>query len=467
MGRVPRYALCIVSIMCSSSAELLNVFILQRHGNRAPNTEVLTTCPNVAGTTVDDIKKAFKADPGQLTPFGEKLMEETGKFFHNHYFGGDHPKMSLPVDLDHKDRGRYFTFGATTTTRHHESVRLVSEQLFPGAAKPPGIVVDDAPDDFLACPPAVCVAANHMDASAWMASNGKSVYSKRKPCVREIEKICGRNFTDSDMDATASNPHPPFQDVVDLLKFRAQSGLPLPSHTDSVLDQARQIQYQAIQQRLFGTDEQVVYWMGEVPQRLLETFSSTEKHFGVYVTSREKLYAAEEFFGFEFNCGGILPTGAIYPGTALIFELHRREDGGKDVQVGYYYPPGHPTGDPSHKGAMKWLTLPGCGRRMCDFDTFSALIRQRSKVHGKDFRQICSEKEALSMAAAQAGGSAISMTVAQAGGSMAVAQAGGSMLFVPLPLAGALFAVFAVAVSFMISSSCRSRRRDYIPLGDA
>lgn len=443
MCRLTSYALLVVSIVSSSCAELLNVFILQRHGNRAPNTEVLTTCPNVAGTHVDDIKKAFQADPGQLTPFGEKLMEETGKFFHNHYFGGAQPKMSLPVDLGHKDRGLYFTFGATITKRHHESVRLVSEQLFPGAT-PPGVVIDDAPDDFLACPPTSCVAANHIDASEWMATTGKSAYSNRKPCVTEIERICGHNFTESDMDATASNPHPPFQDVVDLLKFRAQSGLPLPHRTDSILDQARQIQYQAIQQRLFGTDEQVVYWMGEVPQRLLQTFSSTEKHFGVYVTSREKLYAAEEYFGFEFNCGGILPTGAIYPGTALIFELHRREDGGQDVQVGYYYPAGHPSGDPSHEAALKWLTLPGCGRRMCDFDTFSDLIRQRSKVGGKDFRQICSSKE-------------ISMTVAPAGGSV----------FLPLLLAGALSAMLAVAVSFLISSSCRSRRRDYILLSDA
>eukprot|EP00931_Biecheleriopsis_adriatica_P025311 TRINITY_DN15577_c0_g1_i4.p1 TRINITY_DN15577_c0_g1~~TRINITY_DN15577_c0_g1_i4.p1 ORF type:complete len:458 (+),score=53.46 TRINITY_DN15577_c0_g1_i4:47-1375(+) len=442
MCRIARYALFMVSAVCPSCAELLNVFILQRHGNRAPNPEVLKTCPNVAGTSVNDIKKAFQADPGQLTPFGERLMGETGKFFYDYYFGGAQPKMSLPVDLGHKDRARHFTFGATTTSRHQESVRLVSEQLFPGV-QPPRIVIDDAPDDFLACPPASCVAANHIDASEWMATIGKSLYSRRKPCVIEIERICGHNFTDSDMDATASNPHPPFQDVVDLLKFRSQSGLPLPAHFGTVYDQARQIQYQGIQQRLFGTDEQVVYWMGELPQRILQAFSSTEKHFGVYVTSREKLYAAEEYFGFEFLSGGLLPTGAIYPGTALIFELHSQEDGSKHVEVGYYSPVGHPSGDPPHEAVTKWLTIPGCGQKSCDLNTFSKLIHQRSKVDGKDFRQICAKKEEISMAVPQAGGS-VSVT---------------------LLLVATISAILAVAASFLLLNLSRSRR-DYILLGE-
>lgn len=388
--------------------ELLNVFILQRHGNRAPNPSVQKICPSIAGTSDDDILRDFHALPGQLTPAGKDRMRSIGRFLYDHYFGGEDPKMRLPVELGHKDRAKYFTFGATRVQRHHESVALVAEGFFPGGT-PPDVVIDVDPDDFLKCPPHACVEANHRDVSEWLAFAGKNFYSPRKPCIREIEKICGHNFTDSDIDFDAANPHPPFQDVVDLLKFRSQSGLSMPPNIHALLDQARGIEFQGIMQRLLGTDEQVVYWMGDLPQRLLDIFSEPEPHFGVYVTSREKLFAAEEYYGFVFNCGGILPTNDIYPGTSLIFELHRHEDGSKSVQVGYYYPAGHPSADPPHPAELKWLELPGCGSMRCPFDIFAELTRQRSKIDGKDFKQICSERVAKPAALARTGGSVVAL----------------------------------------------------------
>lgn len=389
-------------------AELLNVFVLQRHGNRAPNPSVQKICPSVAGTSSDDIYRDFHALPGQLTPPGKDTMRSTGRFFHDHYFGGEDPKMKLPVEQGHKDRAKYFTFGATDKQRHYESVALVAGEFFPGS-KPPDVVIDEAPDNFLKCPPQACVEANHKDVSEWLASVGKNLFSSREPVVREIEKMCGHNFTDSDIDFNAANPHPSFQDVADLLTFRSESNLPMPPHIHSVLDRARAIETLGIRQRLLGTDEQVVYWMGDLPQRLLDIFSNTEKHFGVYVTSREKLYAAEDYWGFVFNSGGILPTFDMYPGTSLIFELHRQEDGSKSVQVGSYYPAGHPAADSPHKATLKWLELPGCDSLRCPFDTFAELTRERSKVDGKDFRQICSARVAKPATLARTGGSVVTL----------------------------------------------------------
>lgn len=194
---------------------------------------------------------------------------------------------------------------------------------------------------------------------------------------------------------TEINPHPPFQDVVDLFDFRAAEGLPLPEGWPKVRAEARQLSFRGIMERLYGTDQQKVYWLAELPERIIQTFVEAslpeppQARFTNYVTSREIHYAIASYFGFTFDVDEQdLPLGAIATGTTVILELHE-ENHSKHVKLGYYYPGQHATQERAYTSKLKWVTMPNCPGVLCPFVKFMEIFVERERAAGGTYESLC------------------------------------------------------------------------------
>src|SRR5262249_46243763 len=99
--------------------------------------------------------------------------------------------------------------------------------------------------------------------------------------------------------------------------------------------------------RIIGTQEQITYMNGELPERLVGNFERAVALQGpadykkkkplkmyAYHGHREMMYALGAFLGIEYDIKFPgLPKGAIPPATTLFFELHYHGPRGEDGSI--------------------------------------------------------------------------------------------------------------------------------------
>jgi len=172
------------------------------------------------------------------------------------------------------------------------------------------------------------------DGAYWDATVGEKLFSKHADIVARIESICGIEDLKTQIIGTPDNFGDAIKDITDAWAFDMIEGFtPQEGINVTSLLEFRTVAVKQLFGRIIGTEEQITYMNGELPERLVENFNRVISHQGpaglkslklyAYHGHREMMYALAAFLGIHYNIEyPSLPKGGIPPGTTLFFELH-------------------------------------------------------------------------------------------------------------------------------------------------
>lgn len=399
--------LCHVFRFCK--ARLVMVQSLSRHGPRAPNVAVVDLCPAVFPSQ-SQILLSFGVAPALLTRKGMHMLAEVGAFLREEYVD----KLGFLSGNFFKDAA-LTSFSAVDYERHLASIASIGQGLYPSIAVP----VSSQPlniDNRLKSPPAFCAPECHKHIVDWIDTHMVDMLTKNasvKNVVDILGQVCGRSIdplgASGKNDITEGNPHPEVQDVKDAFSFMKEQRLELPSQlTPAIFEQANDVVFRAMMERMFYDLPTMVRYCGTYPSRVEENMMAALSHarngdaqaqpvpiFFLDVASRELLYALAAYYGFKFNIPGE-PEGYMHIGTNLIWELHvpdSPDDQNEEafVSASFFYP--QTSGGTSGRQALRMGDCPV----LCPLSKFLDIHKRWHDKVG-DFEQLCPSKEAGDLA---------------------------------------------------------------------
>ena len=316
------------------TSELILVQSLTRHGNRAPNPTITTSCPKLYPTRAD-IVRTFGAEPAGLTNMGMNQMRNVGSLLRRRYIDGGF----APAAYNPHQKAYYFQ--ARGQPRHQQSCAAMGQGLFPigtgpvtypDRLQPIAISSWDTGTDFTLFPPtAPCAAVMGAENAAWAASTGAALVADNLDIVRALERTCGSSIE------RAADPAATTKDIVDAVLFLQDEYLPPPPGLPAAMARRAVFLAQAmLTSKLFGAPDRQTMWLADFPAALLERMDCALRpgaagvcplRYGGYVSSRELLFVLGQTLGLAFDVPGLPPT-ALPPASTLTFELRQRGGGG-------------------------------------------------------------------------------------------------------------------------------------------
>ncbi|KAG9396540.1 Histidine phosphatase superfamily [Carpediemonas membranifera] len=381
-------------------ADVQSVFILQRHGNRAPNDDIAKICPNYANIP---LYKAQHVDYAMLTGYGMRQLELLGTFIKRSY-------------LDSGYLADYHDYYPTKVTAFaSNSPRCIQSCLSTGYTMyPDGTGVPRASghsffsvesnsqehDNVLACRKAKCDAEYVAHTDQWLRENIDGILKDHASMISQVSKACGFDFTTLPKSGT-NNIMDSLKVVNDATAFDINAGFPLISGIEAVHTELNAVCQSYIDGSLLINNDAIVASNGKLPKFMLETWGAhldAANHDGpdpsglvLLCGHREILYALRTFFGFSWNLpGDAMVAGQLPPGSAIVFEQHCIESstGPADHLIMPYlwYPDGQGA---SFKRLDLQFTSPdgkSCGKA-CPLDFIQAIHDARN-ANGT-YKQIC------------------------------------------------------------------------------
>ncbi|ESL06860.1 acid phosphatase [Trypanosoma rangeli SC58] len=308
-----------------SELALTKLFVINRHGHRAPNTPYWDFCPN-------DIKNRRRYDvhSEDLTGLGMKEEYELGQYLRRKYASFIGKRFNRTLHF----------FRAVGEPRILQSSVAVAQGIFPDGF---------GPGAFLPNRPQFVPVFSDMDTHEYLLDD--------VPCFRraekDVEQWVNKSLAEFVADANVANvlryvkhvcgkptKEPPslfayIKTVADGMIFNGDYGLKVCGGRvpPDMLFRIRNVSMQLLLARLYNTDEQKTYTAVDLPHRLLSMLEGshlpTEKQINDFVDTRQEsifyflhregLYALAEFFGFTYNVP-YLPRSELPVASTLIIE---------------------------------------------------------------------------------------------------------------------------------------------------
>lgn len=198
--------------------------------------------------------------------------------------------------------------------------------------------IPDSYDNLLEVRKQGCKDQLARDAAAWDASKGIELYKRHQDLLQRMHALCNITDLNDVIRDSGDNYGDAIKDITDAWTFDMIEGFKMQEglNTSSLLE-FRTMAVEQLLGRIVGTDKQITYMNGELPERMLDNFLFSVWNQGppseavapfalkmyAYHGHREMIYALAAFLGFEFDIEfPALPKGAIPPATTIFFELH-------------------------------------------------------------------------------------------------------------------------------------------------
>ncbi|CEM17861.1 unnamed protein product [Vitrella brassicaformis CCMP3155] len=303
----------------SGEAELKRAIMLSRHGNRVPNEPTIDFCPAYKST----LEKFYGAS-GQLTGVGMSEMYQLGAWARHRYV---YEKGFLP---QHYSDDNTLFFQSELEDRNIMSTVAFGNGLFPDGTGPRGYLgrrpqvlpiqsVTPGYDDLFNSPrDGMCIGRSSKDKKEIAKHLEATLTDEQRSILRKVGEACSYNVLNVDKMTHGAFTLPDWVKIIDDSFLFAETesfdmsldGNLLPKDLKAFHDFA----FDWMMYAFFGTEEQVTYWAGRFPAKLMELFESTPG----YKTASEE--GAKEGEG---GGGGPLAAAAGNPTKMYVFLNHR------------------------------------------------------------------------------------------------------------------------------------------------
>jgi len=307
---------------------LRRVVVLARHGNRAPNPEIQTLCPNYMKTL-----EGFGVAPAALSRVGMSENEENGLFMRKRYakFLPDGP---YPYDGT-------FSFFSERVERNVVSTEVFARGMFPLGTgiegfdpHNPNIIpistTQDGADVIMNCPrDGPCQRALGKDKKKWEEEHAEKAYKQNKAVIDKVSKACGFELKPGLVYENKTKGLVwALKNVMDGFSFAENEGLDatmggrISKETIHEFHEAVEVM---VQDMNFGKDHQLTYWAGDFIPTVLELarlpLLRPVNKFHLFLNHRELLYAVATLWGINIHFPGS-PEGSLPSGSSLVMEVY-------------------------------------------------------------------------------------------------------------------------------------------------
>ena len=325
-----------------SNSSLVVVQVISRHGTRAPNPVVDKLCPadreNLA------LYSSLRITLAGLTGTGMRELFALGVFARQQYM-----ERTYPGFLSKYFNDAEIYFRAVGEDRTIQSAVAMAQAMFPAGSAPVGYSAELASpvpvytmpnelDSLLEVRKEGCKARLAKDAAEWDRTEGVALYKANQPLLAQLHRLCNISDLNKRLPAVGGdyNYGDAIKDITDAWTFDMIEGFQMqPGLNVSALLQFRRLAVTQLLGRIIGTDEQLTYMNGALPERMLDNFLFSVWNQGpqrdraralkmfLYHGHREMTYALAAMLGIHFDIKfPALPKGGIPPATTLFFELH-------------------------------------------------------------------------------------------------------------------------------------------------
>lgn len=325
-----------------SNSTLVVVQVISRHGTRAPNPVVDHLCPADRANLA--LYGSLRITLAGLTGTGMKELYALGVFARQQYMERTYPGF---LSSYFNDQEVYFR--AVGEDRTLQSAVAMAQAMFPAGSAPVGysakrpspVPVYTLPNEFdslLEVRKEGCKARLARDAAQWDRTEGVALYAANQPLLKQMHKLCNISDLNDQLPAAGGeyNYGDAIKDITDAWTFDMIEGFTMqPGLNVTTLLQFRELAVAQLLGRIVGTDEQITYMNGALPERMVDNFLFAVWNQGpardraralkmyLYHGHREMTYALGALLGLDFDIDfPALPKGAIPPATTLFFELH-------------------------------------------------------------------------------------------------------------------------------------------------
>jgi hypothetical protein len=252
-------------------------------------------------------------------------------------------------------------------------------------------------DNTLESRQAACKSTLAATTAAFLSSGpGAELVAKTMPLIKHVGDLCGFDLTDeAKVQAVGEeNLVRGFKDVSDMLNADTLQHYPLLSGlTMDDIKTMRKFSYNMLVGEMFGTDEQITYMNGALPEKIVSNFEAAIKEDGkprgadikskskkiyIWQAHREMMYAVEQYFVVPF--GERIWYGNIPAATTIVLELHAR-DAASPAGTPEHYVRAYvwtPCEDTPNDCPAKFVTLAACNNAAnCAFEDFQAIVSTR------------------------------------------------------------------------------------------
>lgn len=357
---------------------------LSRHGSRAPNPSVEALCP-----TQSDNMKFYNVPYAYLTSAGMSQMESLGKHIRQIYV---HEKRLLSPSLSDSHTNSTFKpskyeiyVHADAAPRCAQSALAMGYGLYPDGTGPqpygkqPLIVVyQKEENEMMFCAPKTkCKAVRDRDLEKYGATRAVELMDYYRDVLDRLGTSCGGVSVEQYPFIGREDTVLGIKDVVDAFVFDEEQGLPrLPKDlTTSDLQALRQLQFQMLMERYYGTDRMITYWASGFPDTLLDniytalhTNDASKIRYYSYHGHRELLYAMGLMLGWPYAFHQLpkaLNQTAVPSATTLFFEVHSH-DSEQWLEFFMWTP----------EGGREAVKLTKCPSNPCKVSDFEDIIRK-------------------------------------------------------------------------------------------
>lgn len=319
---------------------LVNVQVISRHGTRAPNPVVADICPSDRANLAryGDLRLTLAG----LTGTGQKELYALGVFTRQTYMERAYPHF---LSSFFNDEEVYFR--AVGEDRTIQSAICMGQGMYPKGTAAIGYFSDlpspvpiytlpDEMDSLLEVRKKGCASQLKKDAAKWDATEGIKLYTANQPLIQRMLDMCNITDLNDAVVGTGDNYGDAIKDITDAWTFDMIEGFPPQEGLNySSLLEFRTMAVDQLLGRIIGTEEQITYMNGQLPERMVTNFQTAITNQGpnpasthrlkmyAYHGHREMMYALGAFLGIDFDIKFPgLPKGAIPPGTTFFFELH-------------------------------------------------------------------------------------------------------------------------------------------------
>jgi hypothetical protein len=371
-------ALLVASLALGEESTLEKVVVLARHGNRAPNSQVVQLCPNAEPLWTQFREPVTARAPAALSRLGMAENWESGRFLRERYVGSLLPDAPFYDDLS-------VFFFSERMDRNIVSTEAVVKGMFPDGTGQDGFLPGKPnlvpirtsqpfQDTLMNLPrDGPCKRVYKADLAKWSHEHEAKIAAENFALLDQFGHACGFNFTVP--DPWGESLAWKLKAAGDAFNFARNEGIDATAgghFPEEMITKVKSLGSSMVNAQRFGQDHQITYWIGRfiedallknleppaagdeqekftadgepaAPQPWVLTPSAffERNKFLFFLNHRELMWSVATVFQIEELLKAPLPSGAM-----VFWELHRDEEG-RFVKV-FAWKPSQPSWEAKH-----------------------------------------------------------------------------------------------------------------------
>lgn len=387
--------------------KLRRMIVLGRHGNRAPNAQVVELCP----TFTKEVLPKFEVPTAALSKVGMAENWENGNFLKD--------KLK-ELDIEEDEKYNYdgtFSFFSERMDRNIVSTEALALGMFPEGTGIKGFMGERPNlvpiattqahvDELMNCPrDGPCKPVYKADFAKWVADNEARIYNESKAVFDRVYEACGIEPITAEGFMYQGEKKPltwAAKAIGDIFSFTANEGLDATIGGRITAEEVAAFKHVVngmVSGTRFSKNHQLTYWVSDFLPTVFKLSKMPLKgnnKFHLFLNHRELIYASAHMLGLSIQFPDA-PPDVLPSGCALIFEVY---DEGLKM---YWWAPSRPSFDQkkwaNEKGVNmqelydKGITIPtsptGCtDDEICPLDKVEEVFNDFTKETGT-YKEIC------------------------------------------------------------------------------